>query len=255
MDKVLLSAKDISARYNEKEVLHKASVSFKSGKITALIGPNGSGKSTFLKTLIGLVPKTEGAVIFDGVSLDKLSASQTARKIAYLPQIKSIPELWVRTMVLHGRFSHLSYPRRYRNEDIKAAEKAMRTVGIGDLADKSVASLSGGTVQLVFLAMALAQDSPVILMDEPASFLDIGHQIKLMELCGALACDGKAIVMVMHDIPMTLKYAHEIAVMREGSIAVTGTPAEVFESGVLDKVFGVRVRYADTENGRVYFCE
>ncbi|MDE7280444.1 MAG: ABC transporter ATP-binding protein, partial [Ruminiclostridium sp.] len=163
--------------------------------------------------------------------------------------------LSVKAMVLHGRFSHLSYPRCYRNEDIRAAEKAMRTVGIQDLADKSVTSLSGGTVQLVFLAMALAQDSPVILMDEPASFLDIGHQIRLMELCKTLADDGKAVVMVLHDIPLTLKYAHEIAVMQEGSIAVTGTPAEVFESGALDKVFGVRVRYADTENGGVYFCE
>ena len=255
MDNVLLSTEGVSARYNENEVLHKVSVSFKGSKITAVIGPNGSGKSTLLKTLIGLVPKTEGMIIFEGVSLDKLSASAVARKIAYLPQIKSIPDLSVRTMVLHGRFSHLSYPRRYRSEDIKAAEEALRTVGIEDLAEKKVASLSGGTVQLVFLAMALAQNSPVILMDEPASFLDIAHQIKLMELCKTLARDGKAIIMVMHDIPMTLKYADEIAVISEGRIAVTGTPLRVFESGILDKVFGVTVKYTDTESGRIYFCE
>ncbi len=255
MDNVLLSAEEVSARYNENEVLHKVSVSFKGGKITAVIGPNGSGKSTLLKTLIGFVPKAEGIIISEGVSLDKLSASAVARKIAYLPQIKSIPELSVRTMVLHGRFSHLSYPRRYRSEDIKAAEEALKTVGIEDLADKKVASLSGGTVQLVFLAMALAQNSPVILMDEPASFLDIAHQIKLMEMCKALARDGKAVVIVMHDIPMTLKYADEIAVMSEGRIAVTGTPLRVFESGILDKVFGVTVKYTDTESGRIYFCE
>ena len=255
MDNVLLSAEGVSARYNEREVLHKVSLSFKSGRITAIIGPNGSGKSTLLKTLIGLVPKTEGDIISDGVSLDKLSASAIARKIAYLPQIKSIPELSVMTMVLHGRFSHLSYPRRYRREDIKAVEEALKTAGIWELADKKVSSLSGGTVQLVFLAMALAQSSPVILMDEPASFLDIAHQIKLMELCKALAREGKAIVMVAHDIPMTLKYADEIAVMREGSIAACGTPLQVFESGILDRVFGVRVRYTDTEGGRIYFCE
>lgn len=255
MDNVLLSAEGVSARYNEGEVLHKVSLSFKGGKITAVIGPNGSGKSTLLKTLIGLVPKTEGIIISEGVSLDKLSASAIARKIAYLPQIKSIPELSVRTMVLHGRFSHLSYPRRYRMEDIKAVEEALKTVGIEDLADKNVSSLSGGTVQLVFLAMALAQSSPVILMDEPTSFLDIAHQIKLMELCKALVRDGKAIVTVMHDIPMTLKYADEVAVMWEGRIAVTGTPLQVYESGILDKVFGVRVKYTDAESGRIYFCE
>lgn len=255
MDNVLLSAEGVSARYNEREVLHKVSLSLRGGKITAIIGPNGSGKSTLLKTLIGLVPKTEGVIISDGVSIDKLSASAIARKIAYLPQIKSIPELSVKTMVLHGRFSHLSYPRRYRREDIKAVEEALKIVGIEDLAEKKVSSLSGGTVQLVFLAMALAQSSPVILMDEPTSFLDIAHQIKLMELCKALAHDGKAIVTVMHDIPMTLKYADEIAVMWEGGIAVTGTPLQVYESGILDKVFGVRVKYTDTESGRIYFCE
>lgn len=255
MDNVLLSAEGVSARYNEREVLHNVSLGFKGGKITAIIGPNGSGKSTLLKTLIRLVPKTEGTVISEGVSLDKLSASAVARKIAYLPQMKSIPDLTVRTMVLHGRFSHLSYPRRYRKEDIRAVEEALKTIGIYDLADKNVSTLSGGTVQLVFLAMALAQSSPVILMDEPTSFLDIAHQIKLMELCRVLAADGKAVVAVLHDIPMALKYADEIAVMSEGRIAVTGTPLRVYESGVLDKVFEVRVKYTDTESGRVYFCE
>ena len=255
MDNVLLSAEGVSARYNERKVLHNVSLGFKGGKITAIIGPNGSGKSTLLKTLIGLVPKTEGTVISEGVSLDKLSASAAARKIAYLPQIKSIPDLTVRTMVLHGRFSHLSYPRRYRKEDIQAVEEALKTIGIYDLADKNVSTLSGGTVQLVFLAMALAQSSPVILMDEPTSFLDIAHQIKLMELCRVLAADGKAVVAVLHDIPMALKYADEIAVMSEGRIAVTGTPLRVYESGALDKVFEVRVKYTDTESGRVYFCE
>ena len=255
MDNVLLSAEGVLVRYNENEVLHKVSASFRGGRITAVIGPNGSGKSTFLKTLIGLVPKTEGVILSGGVSIDKLSASQIARKIAYLPQIKNIPDLSARTMVLHGRFSHLSYPRRYRSEDIRAAEEALRTVGIEEIADKSVSSLSGGTVQLIFLAMALAQDSPVILMDEPASFLDIAHQIKLMELCSSLADKGKAVVMVMHDIPMTLKYAHEIVILSKGRIAAAGTSLQVYESGVLDKVFGVRVNHVDTERGRVYFCE
>lgn len=173
MDNILLSAKGISSCYNGREVLHKVSTDINGGKVTAVIGPNGSGKSTLIKTLIGIVPKKEGEIYSEGKSTDSMSSLEIARRIAYLPQMKSIPDLTVRTMVLHGRFSHLSYPRRYRKEDLESVEKAMEITGITEYAEKNVSSLSGGTVQLVFLAMALAQSSPVILMDEPTSFLDI----------------------------------------------------------------------------------
>lgn len=255
MDNVLLAAEGISASYGGKEVLHNVSVSFKSGKITAIIGPNGSGKSTLLKAMIGLVNKTEGRVVSEGVPADKLSAAEIARRIAYLPQIKSIPDLTVRKMVLHGRFSHLSYPRRYRKEDIMAVEEAMEIIGISDLADKNVSSLSGGTVQLVFLAMALAQSSPVILADEPTSFLDISHQLRFMNICRSLTEKGKAVAAVLHDIPMALKYADDVAVMSEGKVTAAGSPLQIYESGAADRVFGVKVKYFETENGRIYYCE
>lgn len=255
MDNVLLAAEGISASYSGKEVLHNVSVSFRSGKITAIIGPNGSGKSTLLKAIIGIVNKTEGRVVSEGVPADKLSAAEIARRIAYLPQIKGIPDLTVKKMVLHGRFSHLSYPRRYRKEDIKAVEEAMEIIGISDLADKNVSSLSGGTVQLVFLAMALAQSSPVILADEPTSFLDISHQLRFMNICRSLTEKGKAVAAVLHDIPMALKYADEIAVMSEGKVTAAGSPLQIYESGVADRVFGVKVKYFETENGRIYYCE
>lgn len=255
MDNVLLAAEGISASYGGKEVLHNVSVSFRSGKITAIIGPNGSGKSTLLKALIGLVNKTEGRVVSEGVPADKLFAAEIARRIAYLPQIKSIPDLTVRKMVLHGRFSHLSYPRRYRREDIKAVEEAMEIIGISELADKNVSSLSGGTVQLVFLAMALAQSSPVILADEPTSFLDISHQLRFMNICRSLTEKGKAVAAVLHDIPMALKYADDVAVMSEGKITSSGSPLQIYESGAADRVFGVKVKHFETENGRIYYCE
>lgn len=255
MDNILLSAKGISSCYNGREVLHKVSTDINGGKVTAVIGPNGSGKSTLLKTLIGIVPKKEGEIYSEGKSTDSMSSLEIARRIAYLPQMKSIPDLMVRTMVLHGRFSHLSYPRRYRKEDLESVEKAMEITGITEYAEKNVSSLSGGTVQLVFLAMALAQSSPVILMDEPTSFLDISHQIKLMKLCRGLSSEGRAIAAVLHDIPLALKYADNMIVLSDGKIVLSGTTSDVYKSGVLNRVFNVKVKEAAVETGIIYYCE
>lgn len=255
MDNILLSAKEISSCYNGREVLHKVSADINGGKVTAIIGPNGSGKSTLLKTLIGIVPKKEGEIFSEGKSTDSMSSLEIARRIAYLPQMKSVPDLTVRTMVLHGRFSHLSYPRRYRKEDLESVEKAIEITGITEYAEKNVSSLSGGTVQLVFLAMALAQSSPVILMDEPTSFLDISHQIKLMKLCRGIVSEGRAVAAVLHDIPLALKYADNMIVMSNGKIVLYGTTSDVYKSGVLNRVFNVEVKEAAAETGIIYYCE
>lgn len=255
MDKILLSAKNVSSCYSGREALHKVSAELKGGRITAIIGPNGSGKSTFLKTLIGIVPKKEGEIFSEGRNTDGMSAPEIARRIAYLPQMKSVPDLTVRTMVLHGRFSHLSYPRRYRKEDMEAVERAMETVGISEYAEKNVSSLSGGTVQLVFLAMALAQNSSVILMDEPTSFLDISHQLNLMKLCGSLAAEGKAVTAVLHDIPLALKYADDIIVLSGGKAVASGTASQVYKSGILNAVFNVEIKDAASESGIIYYCQ
>ena len=255
MDNILLSAKGISSCYNGREVLHKVSADINGGKVTAIIGPNGSGKSTLLKTLIGIVPKKEGEIFSEGKSTDSMSSLEIARRIAYLPQMKSVPDLTVRTMVLHGRFSHVSYPRHYRKEDLKSVEKAMEITGITEYAEKNVSSLSGGTVQLVFLAMALAQSSPVILMDEPTSFLDISHQIKLMKLCRGIVSEGRAVAAVLHDIPLALKYADNMIVMSNGKIVLYGTTSDVYKSGVLNRVFNVEVKEAAAETGIIYYCE
>lgn len=255
MDNILLSAKGISSCYNGREVLHKVSADINGGKVTAIIGPNGSGKSTLLKTLIGIVPKKDGEIFSEGKSTDSMSSLEIARRIAYLPQMKSVPDLTVRTMVLHGRFSHLSYPRRYRKEDLESVEKAIEITGITEYAEKNVSSLSGGTVQLVFLAMALAQSSPVILMDEPTSFLDISHQIKLMKLCRGIVSEGRAVAAVLHDIPLALKYADNMIVMSNGKIVLYGTTSDVYKSGVLNRVFNVEVKEAAAETGIIYYCE
>ena len=255
MDKrFLLCTDELRAGYSGKEILHGISVGFESGKVTVIAGPNGCGKSTLLKTIIRIAPASDGRVLADGMDTSEMTAAELARHIAYLPQKKNIPDLTVMTMVLHGRFAHLSYPRRYRKEDIAAAEEALRITELTELAEENMSRLSGGTQQRAFLAMALAQSSPVILMDEPASFMDISYQLKLMELSRRLADSGKAVVMVLHDLPAALKYADEIIVMSEGNTAAAGTPDEVFESGVLDRVFGIQMKRTVTENGIVYYC-
>lgn len=255
MDKrLLLSTEELRAGYGGKEILHGVSVGFESGKVTVIAGPNGCGKSTLLKTLIRITPASGGRVLADGRDTRDMTAAELARQVAYLPQKKNIPDLTVMTMVLHGRFAHLSYPRRYRKEDIAAAEEALRITELTELADENMSRLSGGTQQRAFLAMALAQSSPVILMDEPASFMDISYQLKLMELSRRLADSGKAVVMVLHDLPAALKYADVMIVMSEGSTAAVGTPDEVFESGVLDRVFGIQMKRTVTENGVLYYC-
>ena len=250
----LLSVKDLCAGYGRREILHGLSLSFLGGQITVLAGPNGCGKSTLLKTLTGLVPKGSGSVLIGGRPMEQLPASARARQVAYLPQHKRIPDMTVMTMVLHGRFAHLSYPRRYREEDRKAARKAMCLAGISGLEDRRLSELSGGMQQRVFLALTLAQDAPVILLDEPTSFLDISHQLQLMELCRSLADGGRAVVMVLHDLPAALKYADEIAVLSEGKLAAVGTPASVYESGILDQVFGVKVKRIQGAEGILYDC-
>lgn len=254
MGNVLLAAEKISSGYGGKIILNNISLDFESGKVTAIVGPNGCGKSTLLKTLIRLIPLTSGKITADGKDAEKMTSSELARVIAYLPQKKNIPDLSVMTMVLHGRFAHLSYPRRYRKEDISIAEEALKTAELSDLAEKNMSDLSGGTQQRVFLAMALAQSSPVILMDEPTSFMDISYQKKFMELSRRLADGGKAVVMVLHDLPAALKYADNVIVISSGKLAACGTSEEIFQNKILDRVFGITMKRTLVEDDFLYYC-
>lgn len=222
--------------------------------MTVITGPNGCGKSTLLKSLIRILPISGGKIFSGEKDISEMSAAELARQVAYLPQKKNIPDLTVMTMVLHGRFAHLGYPRRYRREDIAAAEEALRITDLTELAGENMSGLSGGTQQRVFLAMALAQSSPVILMDEPASFMDISYQIRLMELSRRLSDSGRAIVMVLHDLSAALKYADEMIVMSEGKIVASGAPEAVYESGILDRVFGIEIKRFSAPDGVVYYC-
>lgn len=249
----MVELKNVCAGYEGREVLHQINLKIEPGKVTVLAGPNGCGKSTLLKTMMGMLPKTAGEIRVDGKALEEYKTVELAQKIAYLPQSRNVPEISVLRMVLHGRFPYLKYPRRYSEQDMEIARKALQQVGMEQYAEESVSRLSGGMQQKVYIAMALAQDTPVILMDEPTSFLDIAHQMKLMEMAGELADQGKAVVLILHDISMALRVADQILVLSNGTLVQSGSPEAVFSSGILTKVFGVEIKRVRTEEGWQYY--
>lgn len=251
----MLEVKNAVSGYGKTEILHGVNFTAEEGKITTLIGSNGCGKSTLIKTALGLLPLTAGEVLLDGKSVKEMSPQETAKCAAYLTQGRNVPDITVGRMVLHGRFPYLNYPRRYGKEDFRLAEEAMAKMGISELAELPLGSLSGGMRQKVYIAMALAQQSPIIVMDEPTTYLDIGWQMKLADMIRELADSGKTAVLVLHDILLALKISDCVTAMKDGQILLSGTPAELLHSGVIEEIFGIRVRSLATENGIQYYYD
>lgn len=248
----MLELINVRSGYGKKEVLHGTGVSFEKGKLTSVIGPNGCGKSTLLKTALGILPASSGKVLIDGKDVSLMKRNSIAKKAAYLAQSKEAPDMTVYQTVLHGRFPHTGFPKRYTENDMRIASEAMELMGISELCDSPVASLSGGTRQKVYISMAIAQDTDFILLDEPASYLDIHHQLMLMNILKDLASMGKGIVAVMHDLPLAFTFSDTVAVMRDGKVEAVGTPEDIYASGICEKLFGVGMSIA--EDGKSYFC-
>ena len=249
----MIELNDLSVGYHGQPLLEHVCLDFPQGCVTVLLGPNGCGKSTLLRTALGLNPKSGGEVLMDGAPLGSLSPRERALKAAYLSQSRPTPNITARKMVLHGRFPHLSYPRHYRKEDYAAVERALDWADARDVADLRMGELSGGQRQKIYLAMALAQEAPSILMDEPTTFLDVGHQLEVMSVARRLADRGRAVVMVLHDLCLAMRGADEIALLSQGRLAAHGTAAEVYASGQLDRVFGVALRRVETADGWQYY--
>ena len=247
----MIELKSISAGYGKSLVLDGVNASLEKGKLTCIIGENGCGKSTLLKSIIGILQVTSGEITVDGDNISALGRGEIAKRIAYLAQSKSTPDMTVGQMVLHGRFPYLTYPRRYREEDRIAAKMAMESVGISHLADKPLGELSGGMRQNAYIAMALAQDTDYILLDEPTTYLDVAHRLDLMRLLRRLADGGKGLVMVMHDLPLALDFSDSIIIVRNGGVAAHASPAEICSSPLIREIFGVEIE--KTENGKFYY--
>lgn len=245
----MIELRSICAGYEKKTVLENVSAAFEKGSLTGIIGQNGCGKSTLLKAALGILP-SGGEITVDGRSLGDMSRKEIARKLAYLSQGKTTPDMTVEQLVLHGRFPHLSYPRQYTRQDCKIAAAAMEQMGVADLAAAPLHTLSGGMRQNAYIAMALAQDTDYILLDEPTTYLDVSHQLQLMQTLRQLAAGGKGIVAVMHDLPLAFSYCDKILLLHGGQIAAGGTPRELFRQSCIENVFGVGLEQAP--DGRRY---
>ena len=248
----MLELTDIYGGYGKRMIINGVSTRFSDGEITSIIGANGCGKSTLLMLCAGLLNPQRGQVLLDGTPLDSLSRNAAAKRISYLGQIKSAGSISVRSLVSHGRFPHLGYPRRYTKEDYEKIDRAMSLAGVSEIADKNISELSGGQQQRAYIAMTLAQDTDTVLLDEPLTFLDISRQLELMELIQKLKELGKTIITVMHDLNLALGFSDKIAVMESGKITAFDIPQRIAESDTLTSALGVKGMYCE-QAGQYFF--
>lgn len=243
----MLKLKNLCAGYGKTEILHSASAVFERGKLSVLIGPNGSGKSTLLKAVLGLIPHTSGTVSLQETPISDLSRNEIAKRITFLAQSNAPPDMTVEEFVLHGRFPYLGYPARYKASDREIARAAIKKMELENKSCEPIAALSGGMKQNAYIARALTQDTDFILFDEPTTYLDVAHQISLMQTLRQLAGEGRGIVCVMHDLPLALTFADSVAVLQNGTLLLQNTPQHVCDSNLLKEVFGARVVYENEQ--------
>lgn len=245
----------VTAGYGDKPVLHDITAAFQSGELTVIIGPNGSGKSTLAALCMGLVRPMEGKVRWNGRDLQSIPVKERAVTAGLLSQEHPVPSLSVRRLVMHGRFSQVPWPRTYADDDKVLADRALERAGIMDLADCSVAELSGGQRQKAYLAMLLNQDPEMMFFDEPATFLDLPSQKHLEMTMRSLAREGHGVIAVVHDLNTALKLADRILVMEKGQIRFGGTPEQLLASAIPQEVFGARIVPVMVEGSTEYIVK
>jgi iron complex transport system ATP-binding protein len=235
-----LAAEEITLSYDRAEIVRDLSVSVPTGGFTVIIGPNACGKSTLLRGLSRLLAPTSGRVVLDGQTISAFPAKEVARRLGLLPQSATAPDgITVADLVGRGRYPHQNLVRQWSDADERAVARALAATGTADLADRPVDALSGGQRQRVWVAMVLAQETDLLLLDEPTTFLDVAHQVELMELFARLNAEGRTLVAVLHDLNHAARYASHIIAMRDGRIVAEGPPNEVITSERVHEVFGL----------------
>lgn len=247
---------DLTLAYGEQPVVVDLSFGVTESEILTIIGANGSGKSTLMKAIARSLKPRAGTVLLDGKSIAREDTKAIARKLAILPQVHTAPpDFTVRDLVSYGRFPHLGLAGRLGVEDFVAVDQAIEMTKMGDLSHRNVNTLSGGERQRAWIAMALAQEPEVLLLDEPTTFLDISHQFDLLELVSSLnETQGITILMVLHDLNQAARYSHRLVVLKDQRVFRIGSPAEIIRHEVLSEVFNISVRILeDPEYGCPYF--
>lgn len=249
----MIELKNMCAGYGKKDILKNINMRFEKGEIVSVIGPNGSGKSTLMQCCAGILKPTAGEIIINGKNISEYNGKHLAQTVSYLPQINIVSAITVRSLVMHGRFPYLGYPRQYSDEDREIAEKAIAAAGISDIADKPLSELSGGQQQKAHIAMRLAQDTEYNFFDEPITYLDIKYQIEFAGLMKSLRNSGKTVIAVLHDINMAFTHSDKIAVIDNGELIFFGIPENAAKSGSIENVFGVKL--LESEFGQYFFTE
>lgn len=245
----MIEIRNLKVSYGKREALSIPSLSFPAGKISAVLGENGSGKSTLLKSLVGLLPYA-GEILAEGEELRSLSQKERAKRISFLPQNLSVPEMDAYTLASHGRFSRLGFSKTLSEKDREMIEKAMRLTGTWEYREKKLRRLSGGERQSVYLAMAIAQDTKILLLDEPDTYLDVSHQLKINAVLRTLADSGKTVITVSHDIAKSFAQSDHILILQNGKALLSGPPEVLSEDPALRQALGAGVK--KTEEHTLY---
>lgn len=239
-----LTTRRLTLAYDGAPVIQDLNLDIPVGQMTALVGSNGCGKSTLLRGLARLLKPRSGMVYLDGASIFKLSTKEVAKQLGILPQGPVAPEgLSVRDLVAQGRYPHQSWLQQWSKTDEWMVQQALVTTGVADLADRPLETLSGGQRQRAWIAMALAQDTEILLLDEPTTFLDLAHQVEVLDLLSDLnQTQGRTIVMVLHDLNQACRYADHLVAVLQGRIFAQGVPFQVMTEEMVYQVFGLECR-------------
>ncbi|MGG7519120.1 ABC transporter ATP-binding protein [Allorhizobium undicola] len=236
-----LQAQDITLHYGERTIAEGLSLDVPDGKFTVIVGPNACGKSTLLRALARILRPGKGQIILDGRAIETIGARDVARTLGLLPQTSAAPEgITVAELVARGRYPHQGLLKRWSKADEDAVRWAMQTARVHDFSNRIVDELSGGQRQRVWIAMVLAQETPLLLLDEPTTYLDIAHQLEVLNLLRALnRRQRNTVVAVLHDLNQACRYADHIVAMRAGKIIRQGAPADIMTAELVQAVFGL----------------
>lgn len=233
-----LQAQSLALAYDSTTIIPDLDLSIPSGEITCLVGPNGCGKSTLLRGLARLLKPRKGNVLLDGAAIHTVPTKMLATQLGILPQSPIAPEgLTVHELVAQGRYPHQGWFQQWSAEDERLTKEALEITNIADFADRPLDTLSGGQRQRAWIAMALAQETEILLLDEPTTFLDLAYQLEVLDLLATLNERGRTIVMVLHDLNHACRYAHHLVAMRDGEIQAQGQPVKIMTEEMVRTVF------------------